>query len=149
MSLRLHLRPQCVAWRMGSTAQTGEHYGEPDAARPTLQRGRGVICMVADPIRRTRTRGFDARVAASARVYDYWLGGKDSFAADRIAGEAAIDACPAIRFSARAQGHPVASAVMDRGPGTGFPVGRHGPASREPDGMSRRGNPEASEFCVT
>ncbi len=46
--------------------------------------------------------GFDARVAAPARVYDYWLGGKDNFAADRIAGEAAIDAYPAIRVSARA-----------------------------------------------
>jgi hypothetical protein len=67
-----------------------------------LQRGRGVICMVADPIHRTRTRGFNARVAAPARVYDYWLGGKDNFAADRIAGEAAIEAYPAIRFSARA-----------------------------------------------
>ena len=48
------------------------------------------------------TRGFDARVAQPARVYDYWLGGKDNFAADRIAGDAAIDAYPAIRSSARA-----------------------------------------------
>ncbi len=47
-------------------------------------------------------RGFDARVAQSARVYDYWLGGKDNFEADRIAGDAAIDAYPAIRSSARA-----------------------------------------------
>ena len=31
-------------------------------------------------------RGFDARVAHPARVYDYWLGGKDNFEADRIAG---------------------------------------------------------------
>src|SRR5260370_12262596 len=46
--------------------------------------------------------GFDARVAAPAGVYDYWLGGKDNFGADRIAGEAAIDAYPAIRGSARA-----------------------------------------------
>jgi hypothetical protein len=48
------------------------------------------------------TRGFDAKVAQPARVYDYWLGGKDNFEADRIAGEAAIDAYPAIRSSARA-----------------------------------------------
>jgi hypothetical protein len=58
--------------------------------------------MVASPSRRPRARAFDARVAAPARVYDYWLGGKDNFAADRIAGEAAIDAYPAIRCSARA-----------------------------------------------
>src|SRR5260370_37499803 len=46
--------------------------------------------------------GFDARVAHPARVYDYWLGGKDNFEADRIAGEATIAAYPAIRASARA-----------------------------------------------
>jgi len=36
------------------------------------------------------------------RVYDYWLGGKDNFEADRIAGEETIAAYPAIRASARA-----------------------------------------------
>src|SRR2546427_12930 len=46
--------------------------------------------------------GFDARMAHPARVYDYWLGGKDNFEADRIAGEATIAAYPAIRASARA-----------------------------------------------
>src|SRR5260370_3968950 len=46
--------------------------------------------------------GFDARVAHPARVYDYWLGGKDNFEAARIAGEATIAAYPAIRASARA-----------------------------------------------
>jgi hypothetical protein len=46
--------------------------------------------------------GFDVRVAHPARVYDYWLGGKDNFAADRIAGEETIAAYPAIRASARA-----------------------------------------------
>jgi len=46
--------------------------------------------------------GFDARVAHPARVYDYWLGGKDNFEADRIAGEETIAAYPAIRASARA-----------------------------------------------
>jgi len=48
------------------------------------------------------TQGFDATVAHPARVYDYWLGGKDNFEADRIAGEATIAAYPAIRASARA-----------------------------------------------
>jgi len=49
-----------------------------------------------------RLAHIDATVAASARVYDYLLGGKDNFEADRIAGRAAIDAYPAIRSSARA-----------------------------------------------
>ena len=48
------------------------------------------------------SRGFDARVAHPARVYDSWLGGKDNFEADRIAGEATIAAYPASRASARA-----------------------------------------------
>ena len=30
---------------------------------------------------------FDTSVAHVARVYDYWLGGKDNFAADRAAGD--------------------------------------------------------------
>ena len=37
-----------------------------------------------------------------ARVYDYWLDGKDNFAADRVAGEETIAAFPGIRLSARA-----------------------------------------------
>lgn len=47
------------------------------------------------------TCSFNARVAQSARVYDYWLGGKNNFAADRIAGEETIAAYPAIRSTAR------------------------------------------------
>lgn len=30
---------------------------------------------------------FDTSVAHVARVYNYWLGGKDNFAADRAAGD--------------------------------------------------------------
>jgi hypothetical protein len=39
---------------------------------------------------------FDTSVAHMARVYDYWLGGKDNFAADRAAGDQAIAANPGI-----------------------------------------------------
>ncbi len=45
---------------------------------------------------------FDTSVAHVARVYDYWLGGKDNFAADRAAGDQAIAAYPDIVFSVRA-----------------------------------------------
>jgi trans-aconitate methyltransferase len=44
---------------------------------------------------------FDTSVAHVARVYNYWLGGKDNFAADRAAGEQAIRAFPGIPLSAR------------------------------------------------
>jgi hypothetical protein len=37
----------------------------------------------------------------SARMYDYYLGGKDNFAADRAAAEQAIAAWPSIRVAAR------------------------------------------------
>jgi S-adenosyl methyltransferase len=45
---------------------------------------------------------FDTSVAHCARVYDYWLGGKDNFAADRAAAEQAIRDCPEIVPTARA-----------------------------------------------
>jgi len=45
---------------------------------------------------------FDTSVAHVARVYDYWLGGKDNFAADRAAGDQAIAAYPDIVYSVRA-----------------------------------------------
>jgi hypothetical protein len=45
---------------------------------------------------------FDTNVAHSARVHDYWLGGKDHFAADRAAGDAVIAAYPGIVASVRA-----------------------------------------------
>jgi hypothetical protein len=41
----------------------------------------------------------DASVAHSARVHDYWLGGKDNFAADRAAGDAVQAAYPGIVHS--------------------------------------------------
>jgi S-adenosyl methyltransferase len=45
---------------------------------------------------------FDTSVAHVARVYNYWLGGKDNFAADRAAAEQAMSAFPGIVLSARA-----------------------------------------------
>ncbi len=46
--------------------------------------------------------GLDTRHAHSARVYNYWLGGKDNFAADREAAEQAIAANPGIVADVRA-----------------------------------------------
>jgi hypothetical protein len=54
---------------------------------------------------------FDTSVAHIARVYDYWLGGKDNFAADRAAAEQAIAAYPDIVFSVRANRAFLARAV--------------------------------------
>jgi hypothetical protein len=44
----------------------------------------------------------DVSVAHVARIYDYWLGGKNNYAVDRAAGDQAIEAWPNIVFSVRA-----------------------------------------------
>ncbi len=54
---------------------------------------------------------FDTGVPHFARVYDYWLGGKDNFAADRAAGDQAIKVFPNIVLSARANRAFLARAV--------------------------------------
>jgi S-adenosyl methyltransferase len=47
--------------------------------------------------------GLDTSVPHIARVYDYWLGGKDNFAVDREAAEQVMAAYPGILRDVRAQ----------------------------------------------
>jgi len=54
---------------------------------------------------------FDTSVPHIARVYDYWLGGKDNFAADRELGEQALQTYPKLVFSVRANRAFLARAV--------------------------------------
>jgi hypothetical protein len=54
---------------------------------------------------------FDTGVPHFARVYDYWLGGKDNLAVDREVGDQAIGAFPNIVLSARANRAFLARAV--------------------------------------
>jgi hypothetical protein len=44
----------------------------------------------------------NTNVAHTARVYDYWLGGKDNFPADHVLAEAILEAVPIMRTMARA-----------------------------------------------
>jgi S-adenosyl methyltransferase len=60
---------------------------------------------------RDRLRGLDTGVAHQARIYDYWLGGKDNFAVDREAAEQALAAYPGLRRGVRAQRAFLASVV--------------------------------------
>lgn len=46
--------------------------------------------------------GIDISVAHPARVYDYWLGGKDNFAPDRVAGDRVLAVTPGLRYRVRA-----------------------------------------------
>jgi O-methyltransferase involved in polyketide biosynthesis len=48
------------------------------------------------------TDRFDTGVAHPARRYNYWLGGKDNFAADRESGDLLAKSYPAARIAARA-----------------------------------------------
>ena len=54
---------------------------------------------------------FDISVAHQARIYNYWLGGKDNYAADRKAADAAIAAYPGVVTGARANRQFLARAV--------------------------------------
>jgi hypothetical protein len=75
--------------------------------------------------------GLDPRVPSPARIYDYYLGGKDNFAADRAAAEKALSVVPQgrevawsnRRFLVRAVQHMASQGVaqfIDLG--TGFPT---------------------------
>jgi len=50
---------------------------------------------------RPDTPPFDVSVAHPARIYDYWLGGKDNFAVDRAAGDQVIELRPEIVHAVR------------------------------------------------
>ncbi|HEX6472667.1 MAG TPA: SAM-dependent methyltransferase [Streptosporangiaceae bacterium] len=49
-----------------------------------------------------RPRGIDANTPNVARIYDYWLGGKDNFAADRAAADRISEIVPEAQAAARA-----------------------------------------------
>jgi SAM-dependent methyltransferase len=81
--------------------------------------------------------GFDPSVPHSARVYSYWLGGKDHYAADREAAEAVIRRRPQVVAGARANRAFLARVVrylaaecgvrqfLDIGAGLPAPAGTH------------------------
>ncbi|MFD9939290.1 SAM-dependent methyltransferase [Nonomuraea sp. NPDC059023] len=48
------------------------------------------------------SRGFDPNKPNAARLYDYYLGGKDNFPADRAAAEKILRVAPELRAAARA-----------------------------------------------
>jgi len=75
--------------------------------------------------------GIDGKTAHIARIYDYWLGGKDNFAADRAAAEQVMKATPTIKpgvtnnraFLGRAVRHMVAQGITQFVDiGTGIPT---------------------------
>ena len=76
-------------------------------------------------------RPIDSRVAHIARVYDYWLGGKDNFAVDRQVGDIMREDSPEVvegvqgnrAFLARTVGHLAGAGVRQfLDIGTGLPA---------------------------
>jgi hypothetical protein len=55
------------------------------------------------PANADRSLPFDASQPHVARVYDYLLGGKDNFAADRVIGDRMLASIPAVQMGVRAQ----------------------------------------------
>ena len=55
------------------------------------------------PVSADRSEPFDASRPHVARVYDYLLGGKDNFAADRAIGDKMLASIPAVQLGVRAQ----------------------------------------------
>ncbi|MGH3286627.1 MAG: SAM-dependent methyltransferase [Streptosporangiaceae bacterium] len=64
--------------------------------------------------------GLDTSVPHMARVYDYWLGGKNNFAADRQAAAAAMQAYPGLRRGVMAQREFLRRAVQWLAAGQGI-----------------------------
>jgi hypothetical protein len=67
----------------------------PTPPQPFDARGANTVSHVTDPDRQAAE--LNTNVAHPARVYDYWLGGKDNLPADRAAAEAVLTANPAVR----------------------------------------------------
>jgi hypothetical protein len=94
----------------------------------------------------------DVRRAHSARVYDYWLGGKDNFAADRDAAEEAIAASPGIVEDVRANRAFLARAVRflagERGVRQFLDIGTGLPAAAGTHEVAQSADPSARVVYV-
>jgi hypothetical protein len=94
----------------------------------------------------------DTGTAHIARVYDYWLGGKDNFAADRAAGEEALAAFPGLISSVRANRAFLARTVRylarERGIRQFLDIGTGIPASNNTHEVAQSAAPRARVVYV-
>lgn len=93
------------------------------------------------------TLPFDTSVANQARMYDYALGGKDHFAADRAAMDAALEIWPDMAFGARANraflGRAVRYLAADEGIRQFLDIGTGIPAAGNTHEVAQAVAPEA------
>ncbi len=93
----------------------------------------------------------DVSVPHPARVYDYWLGGKDNFAADRKVAEAAMAATPGVVVGARANRAFLARAVRyvaEQGVTQFLDIGTGIPAAGNSHEVAQAVNPAARVVYV-
>jgi SAM-dependent methyltransferase len=95
---------------------------------------------------------FDTSVAHPARRYNYWLGGKDNFAADRASGDAVAAAFPTIRLGAlenrRFLGRTVEYLAAEAGVSQFLDIGTGIPAADNTHEVAQRINADARVVYV-
>jgi O-methyltransferase involved in polyketide biosynthesis len=91
--------------------------------------------------------GIDTTVPHSARIWNYWLGGKDNYAVDRAAGDAWLAVHPEMRALARATraflGRAVHHLAQDQGVRQFIDVGTGLPSADNTHEVAQRVAPEA------
>ena len=100
----------------------------------------------AGPADTTGSGGFDPSRPNAARVYDYLLGGKDNFAADRDAADRLVEALPDAAKVAKANREFLAAAVRyvaSRGVGQYVDIGAGLPTSPNVHECAREAVPDA------
>lgn len=99
-----------------------------------------------------RGSGIDATVPHSARIWNYWLGGKDNYAVDRQAGDAWAATDPGIVELARAQraflGRVVRYLVVEEGVRQFLDIGTGLPTENNTHEVAQRAVPEARVVYV-
>jgi S-adenosyl methyltransferase len=94
----------------------------------------------------------DTSTAHPARVYDYWLGGKDNFAADREAGKQAVRAYPDLVVAVRANraflGRAVRYLTDDAGIRQFLDIGTGIPSANNTHEVAQAGAPESRVVYV-
>ncbi len=103
--------------------------------------------MGADDSPGTAAFGFDTSVAHPARIWDYFLGGKDNFAADRVAAQGVLEVMPDMGTVARAGRAFLAAAVhylaTDGGISQFLDIGTGLPTANNTHEVAQRANEQA------
>src|SRR6201999_3400063 len=96
--------------------------------------------------------GIDTTRAHPARVYDYWLGGKDNFAADRKVGDAVMAAIPSAPLLARdhraSLGRAVHSLAAEAGIRQFLDIGTGSPTAGNTHEVAQAAAPDARVVYV-